>query len=76
MNKVNHSFFDGASHSDWLAGLLAADGSVSAKMDYWTISQSGPHGLDLIREVRDMVGSSARIATHTPPHIRTRTSYM
>lgn len=59
--QVNHDFFDGSPRSDWLGGLLAADGSVSSKSDYWCISQSGDHGSSLVHSVRECISSDARI---------------
>lgn len=61
--NVNHKFFDGSPKSDWLGGLLAADGSVSQKGDYWTLSQSGEHGYGLVSTTRNLINCDARIVT-------------
>lgn len=59
--SINDSFFDRCgSLQYWLLGLLAADGSIVAPR-YVTLSQSGEHGLELIRYINRILRNTAPV---------------
>lgn len=59
--RLNNEFFNGDFKSDWLAGLLAADGYVSNDGRYWNLSQSADKGRELVEVVKNMIDSTAEI---------------
>ncbi|MFI7072238.1 LAGLIDADG family homing endonuclease [Micromonospora sediminicola] len=55
-SRFDHDFFSRAkSTTAWLAGLIAADGCIHDHRR-WTLGQSGPHGLELMRSVSELLG--------------------
>lgn len=53
---MNHSFFSSFTpESAWLAGLLAADGSVRKDGVRWSLSQSGEEGKALMEKVARLI---------------------
>ena len=57
--------------SAWLAGVLAADGSVEVNLRTISLSQSGETGRELIREVQRLTNHTSRIYVSHPPYGRT-----
>jgi len=55
-HDVDDNFFSSLnSQSAWLLGLLAADGCIEGNRKRWILSQSGDHGLDIIKEVSGLI---------------------
>jgi len=63
---IDHEFFGtGKPEADWLAGLVAADGCIKNEK-FWTITQSGDHGLELIEAVRGMINHGLSVGHYKP----------
>lgn len=60
---VNHEFFDGSAESDYVAGLLAADGWVDSNARYWCLQQSGDHGKLLVEAVKELIDTDTHVKT-------------
>lgn len=68
LGGLRHQFFDDASaEAHWLAGLIAADGSVTQDRKRWSLSQSGDAGRDLIGHVRSLIGHTGAVTAYRPP---------
>jgi hypothetical protein len=66
--NLRHDMFDSPTpHGDWLAGLIAADGCVSANGRSWSLSQSGGHGQRLVNEVAALLRYEAGVNVYQPP---------
>lgn len=65
---LNHGIFaEGTADSRWLAGLIAADGSVSRDLRRWSVAQSGDDGRALVEHVRSLIRHTASVSTTQPP---------
>ncbi|MEU8610398.1 hypothetical protein AB0C29_20665 [Actinoplanes sp. NPDC048791] len=70
--SLRHEIFaEDKPSSAWLAGVLAADGSVEASLRAVSLSQSGEAGRELIQEVRRLTNHSARVYVGHPPYGQT-----
>ncbi|MFJ6559922.1 hypothetical protein ACIQMV_08575 [Streptomyces sp. NPDC091412] len=71
---MRHGIFaEQAPESHWLAGLVAADGSVKGDRA-WTLSQSGDEGRATIERVRTLTGHRLTVSERTP--LRGRTAHV
>ena len=69
---LRHDFFNESNATaHWLAGLIAADGSITADGNAWTLSQSGNDGRALIEHVRELIDHRLKLSETTPPSGRT-----
>jgi hypothetical protein len=64
---IDHEFFNRDDpRVDWLAGLIAADGCIKDNGRYWTLAQSGPAGLEIVKHVQAMIGHQLTVCESQP----------
>lgn len=62
---LRHEFFrDPTPESDWLAGLIAADGNISGKS--WTLAQSSDYGRAMVEHVSLLVDHRLTLSSSQP----------
>jgi hypothetical protein len=65
--SLNHSIFsNGLASTHWLAGLIAADGTVSRDQRRWSVAQSGDDGRELIEYVRYLIQHTGAVSVTHP----------
>jgi hypothetical protein len=69
--SVRHGIFaEDIPESRWLAGLVAADGSVRDDRS-WSLAQSGDEGRAVVERVRKLIGHTLSVSESTPAKGRT-----
>jgi hypothetical protein len=65
-SALRHDYFDVEPGSAWLAGLVAADGSIATNERSWSVAQSGAAGLDMIEHIRSEINHRLTINVQAP----------